>query len=115
MTSAGELTQRLRFMARRADANGDRTGPLEVVFETRAKRTFLRGGEPVLAARLDGVQPVAFRIRRSKDASAVSTDFEIVDARDQTTFTVTSVEFSEDRLWIDILGALKRGEQANGQ
>lgn len=114
MTSAGELTQRLRFEARAKDGNGDRTGLFELVFEARAKRTFLRGGEPVLAARLEGVQPVAFRIRRSKAASAVSTDFEIEDARDGVRFTVTSVEFSEDRLWIDILGELKRGEQADG-
>ena len=109
--NAGLLTERVAF-AKRADTStasppGDGYGNVEGDWETQftvaARRRMLRGGEGVLASRLEGRQPVIFTIRRSTQADAINTDWRATDARTGTVYNVRTVERSEDRHWIDLL------------
>jgi head-tail adaptor len=109
--TAGLLSERFEF-AKRTDTStnsppGDGYGNFEGAFVTQftswARRRFLRGGEDVMAARLQGRQPVILTIRRSSQADLVTTDWRATDARSGTVYNIRSVEFTEDRMWIDLL------------
>ncbi len=63
MTPAGQLNQVVRFQQRAPNANGKRLGDWEPGFKTRAKVVPRLGTEPVIQARMQGVQPVAVTCR----------------------------------------------------
>lgn len=115
-TSPADLKHRLRFEQRAADDTGTRTGDWAEVFTAWAQVTFLRGSEPVIAKRLEGVQPVAIRLRRARSRSALSSAWQAVVVASNsisvgTVLQLISVEPSDDRQWIDLLGEVRHGEQ----
>jgi len=106
--SAGRMHQRLHFQKRSIvdDSYGNEVaGPFETVFTTAAELIPLRGGEPVQAARLVGVQPYTVRIRSCAAAREVTTSWRIVDARNASRVmnirTVTNPD--QKNAWLDLL------------
>lgn len=103
MSSAGKMRDRIRFDQRALDANQVRQGPWEEGFTVWAETTWLRGGEGVVAQRLEGKQPVAFSIRDSAQARTITTGFRAVDSRTQQVFDVTAASPSREPGFIDVL------------
>lgn len=94
MPGSGAKRERLRFEYRPTrvdDGYGNTEGGWRIGFETMARVRFLTGSEPVIAARLAGVQPVRITIDSTKDAREVTTGWRAVDARDPNrVFNITS-------------------------
>lgn len=106
--SAGRMHQRIHFQKRSIvdDSYGNEVaGPFETVFTTSAELIPLRGGEPVQAARLVGVQPYTVRIRSCAAAREVTPSWRIVDARNASRVmnirTVTNPD--QKNAWLDLL------------
>lgn len=78
MPGAGELRERVTFQQRGEDANGDRLGDWEAGFTVSARVRALRGSEPVLQSRLQGVQPYSVTIRDSTAARQITTAWRAV-------------------------------------
>jgi head-tail adaptor len=72
-------------------------------FETRAHYIQMRGGEKVIAARLEGVHPMVVRLRRCTAALAVTHDWRMRDVRTGDVYQVRDVTPTTDRRWIDVL------------
>jgi head-tail adaptor len=66
---------------------------------------YLRGGEAVMAGRLQGRQPVVIRLRTSPLARQVETDWQVTDVHTGTVFAVRSVnpDPESDGAWVDLL------------
>ncbi|MDX0597154.1 head-tail adaptor protein [Sinorhizobium medicae] len=106
--SSGRMRQRLHFQKRpegEDDYGNPQSGPYETVFTVAAELIPLRGGEPVQAARLVGVQPYTVRIRSCAAAREVTTAWRIVDARNASRVmnirTVTNPD--QKNAWLDLL------------
>lgn len=104
---AGGLNERFTFQ-KRAGTAGDGYGNFQERWESQftvwTKRLFLRGGETVVAERLQGRQPAVLTIRASSQTAQITTDWRAVNARDATeVYNIRSISFSEDRSFYDIL------------
>ncbi|MET3601816.1 head-tail adaptor protein [Martelella mangrovi] len=114
VTDGGALRHRLEFQKRGVTDDGfgnDVAGPFETVFSQRAQMIARNGTETVMAARLQGVQPYTVRIRYSAQASAVTADWRIVDARNPSrVFAITAPPVNVDGMnhWIEML--VKEGQ-----
>ena len=107
--SAGKLTERVTI-ARRIEMNPDAPHDYgNVVAEwadegtVAAEYIHLRGGEAVLAGRLQGKHPQIVRVRASSLTRQVSTDWRVTDARTGTVFNVKDVTHTPDRAWVEWL------------
>lgn len=105
LDGAGRLNQRFRFESRaeQSDGAGNTVSNWVARFVTAAARQNLKGGEAVMASRLEGRQPVILRIRVSTDSRAVTTDWRAVDARSGEAFNIRSKTETDDRLYFDML------------
>ncbi|MDX0065903.1 head-tail adaptor protein [Sinorhizobium meliloti] len=106
--SAGRMHQRLHFQKRpegEDEYGNPQSGPYETVFTAAAELIPLRGGEPVQAARLVGVQPYTVRIRSCAAAREVTPSWRIVNARNASRVmnirTVTNPD--QKNAWLDLL------------
>ena len=68
----------------------------------RARFTWLRGGETVMAGRLQGKQPVVIRVRACAATDAVTTDWRVRDTRRGSVFNIRSIIPSDDRAFLDM-------------
>lgn len=107
--SAGNLVHRVAF-DRRINANpdspadyGNTVGAWVEQFRARAGYIHLRGGEQVIAARLQSQHPQVIFVRRSANTLGVHPDWRIRDVRTGVTYNVRDVTLTEDRLWVDFL------------
>lgn len=105
---AGDLRERVHFQSRAAvdDGYGNSRGEWVTRFTEPAAMKPLRGGEEVMAARLQGVQPYVVTVRQSSRTRQVASDWRLVDARDPSrVFAVASPPSDPDgrRQWLDIL------------
>lgn len=82
-------------------AGGKELGWTEA-FTARAKVRYLRGSEEVLAARLQGRQPIVAVIGNSVAARLVTTDWRMRDTRRAIDYNIRTVVPSDDRRWIEI-------------
>ena len=71
-------------------------------FTDRVHFRYLRGGETVQAARLEGKQPVVVTIRAHSKSLAVTSDYRMRDLRRGTAYNIRTVIPSEDRRYIEI-------------
>lgn len=71
------------------------------VFRARASLRFLRGGETVQAARLQGRQPVVVTIRASGAAAQITPGWRMRD-RAETVFNIRSVVRTDDRMFYEL-------------
>ncbi len=106
MVAAGMLDRRVRF-EKRLDVNdgaGNTRGEWVKQFACAAGRTFLRGGEGVLASRLESRQPVILTIRNSRAARTISADWRAIDERDGRVFNIReNPKESGDRSMLEML------------
>lgn len=107
MLGAGKLDRRLRFETREtiSDEYGNEiAGPWVLQFTEAAKRVWLRGGETVMAARLQSRQPVIITIRNSERARAVTADWRAVDTRDGRVYNLReNPKESDNRGYLEML------------
>ncbi|PWR24568.1 head-tail adaptor protein [Zavarzinia aquatilis] len=118
MTGAGDLVRRVAFDARDVldDGFGNGVETWQQRLVCRAGFTFLRGGESVIAARLEGRQPIVVRVRASSSTRQIGADWRMRDLRAGAwaadaggaywagpVYAVRSVIPSPDRQWLDIM------------
>ena len=81
---------------------GGTTSGWQDVFETRAHFRYLRGGETVLAGRLQGRLTIVATIPSHSAAREVTPDWRVRDARAGTIWNIRSVIPSDDRSTIEL-------------
>ncbi|RYE57627.1 MAG: head-tail adaptor protein [Hyphomicrobiales bacterium] len=114
MPSAGELKDRLHFQQRALDANNDRTGEWDVSGQaTRwAKVVWLKGSEPVMAQRLQSIQPVVITVRDDSVTRAFGTAWRAVGKNGFLAgkpFNIRGVSPSKAAGFLDILAETDGG------
>ena len=103
---AANLSDRIAFDAPTSTPNGQggTIAGWAMQHECWAQVTYLRGTEPVIAARLVGVQPVVFRIRNCNAARQVRSDWQARDLRTGTVYALKGNPVpSDDRAFLDIM------------
>lgn len=103
---AGRLDRRLQFQRRQDKENGAGGFVDEWVaqFECAAGRKWLRGGETVIAARLESRQPVILTIRNSAATRQINNDWRAVDLRDGRIYNIReNPKESDDRATLEFL------------
>jgi SPP1 family predicted phage head-tail adaptor len=86
-----------------SDGLGGTGGAWAEQFQRRAGFTHLRGGEKVLAARLEGTHTLVIRVRSSTGTRTVTTDWRVRDVRTGTAYNIRDITPTEDRMFLDIL------------
>ena len=102
---AGELFYSVAFGKREDvdDGYGNTKGAFAEAFATRAAYIHLRGGESVLASRLEGKHTQVIRVRSSAQTRQITSDWYAQDKRSLTFFAVRDVTPGLDRQFIDLL------------
>lgn len=97
------MVEKITFDAPSFDSAGVQDGWSEGAYTCRAYFRYLRGGEAVQAARLDGRQPVVMTIRRSSIADTITSDWKVRDARRGTVYNISAPPVpTDDRMWLEI-------------
>ena len=106
--TAGNLTHRVAF-DRRANVNpdfpndfGNTVSGWVEQFQCRAEFIHLRGGESVMAARLQGKHTQVIRVRATALTRSVSTDWRVRDVHSGAAFNIRDIT-PVDRQWLDML------------
>lgn len=101
----GELIESVAFdeLSLIADGYGNQVQDFVERFRTRAGFTWLRGGETVQAARLEGVQPAVVQIRACQDAEQIRPDWRMRDLRSGTVYAIRGITRSDSRGYFDVL------------
>lgn len=103
---AAILSERFGFDAPTATPNGQGGTVMgwAMRHECWSGVTYLRGTEPVIAARLVGVQPVVIRVRNCAAARAIGGDWRARDLRTGVVYAVKGNPVpSGDRAYLDIM------------
>lgn len=102
---AGTLKERVSFAARNGqdDGYGNPVSGWVEQFQDAAEYKHLRGGETVIAARLENRHPQVVRVRASTATRRVTSDWRITDVRTSVQYAIRDVTASTDRKWIDFL------------
>lgn len=112
--SASDLYHLVAFDQREEVDRGDgvTVGKWVERFQTRAGFVHLRGGETVLADRLQGQHTQVIFVRSSTKTRQVSTDWRVRDVRSGsfvgdewrgTEFNIRDITPTDDRQWLDFL------------
>jgi head-tail adaptor len=114
---AGQLYERVAWDKREPvdDGYGNSEGAFVEQFQCRAGFTYLRGGETMIAGRLQGKQPIVVRVRSSSSTRQIGPDWRMRDARKGSwtdssetvwsgpTYAVRSIAATPDRMWLDVM------------
>ncbi|MGY5791915.1 head-tail adaptor protein len=115
---AGILFERVAFDLRvtKQDGYGNEQASFVEQFQRRAGFTFMRGGETVIASRLEGRQPIVVRVRRDSNTLLITPDWRMRDVRngawhgsgddqywDGPIYAVRSIAPTDDRQFLDIM------------
>lgn len=102
---AGRLQERVSFSKRgeQQDQYGNTVVGWIEQFQAAAGYLHLKGGEAVMAARLENRHPVIIRIRTSTAARSITADWKLTDTRTGKEYAIHDVTPAEDRLYIDLL------------
>lgn len=108
MPKAGDLDHRLAFDKRTVvdDGFGNTvSGPFAEQFRVDAGVRPIKGGEQVMAARLQGTQPVIITVRKSGQTDLITTDWQARDVRSRTVYAIKAppADMEGKRAWLDIL------------
>jgi head-tail adaptor len=103
-TNAGQLRETVAFDERVLvdDGYGNMEGDFTEQFQCRAGYWWQRGGEMVIAARLEGRQPVEVTVRASTETRRIEPDWRMRDLRTGVSYAVRSVAPTTDRKWIKV-------------
>lgn len=102
---AGQLNERFAFDRRgtSADGYGNTESTWIEQFRCAVRRQMLRGGENVMAARLEGRDPAIITVRRSVLTRQITADWRCRDTRSDDVFNIRSITPRESRDYIDLL------------
>jgi SPP1 family predicted phage head-tail adaptor len=102
---AGDRVEHVAFDALEggSDGHGGTTSSWVEQFRRRAAFVHLRGGERVLAARLEGRHQVAIGVLNSADVRRVTTDWRVRDLRRGTIYNIRDITPSADQHAVDFL------------
>lgn len=104
MTKAGsgQLHYQVALLKRieQDDGMGNTVSDFVEQFQTRAEFIHLRGGESVLAARLQGKHTQVIRVRNSSNTRLISTDWMLRDVRTGKSFNIRDIEHEVNRQFI---------------
>jgi head-tail adaptor len=102
----GDLRERVAFDLRSGVSDGAgnfEDAWTETVAPVAARIRPLKGGESVVAQRLQGSQPVVITVRSSAATRALTTDCRARALRSGKTYNVTAVTPDERRAYVDLL------------
>ena len=108
MASASNLKHRLVFQQRIAEGDeyGNEEADFAPQFTVAAELIVPRlGSEAVMAARLEGRQPVTIRVRYSSQTAQIQADWRAVDTRNSGivyALTAPPVDREQRRMWLEI-------------
>jgi head-tail adaptor len=85
------------------DGYGNFTSGFAEQFQLHGNFTFLRGGETVMASRLQGQKPAIVRIRACHDAERITPDWRMRDVREDVAYNIRSITLAPDRGYFDLL------------
>lgn len=102
---AGKLSESFAFDKRISedDGAGNTVSQWQEQFTTAANCAIMRGGETVMAARLQGRQPVIVTVRRFSFSILVTADWRCRDRRTGRVYNIRSVQPSQKRDHIEFL------------
>lgn len=103
---AGALDRRLDFerSGEADDGAGNTLTTWVHQFTAATNRKWLRGGESVMAARLENRQTAILTIRNSAQARQIDNDWRAVDRRDGRVYNVRETpRESDDSAWLELL------------
>ncbi|MBL0374031.1 phage head closure protein [Rhizobium sp. KVB221] len=85
------------------DGLGNTVSEWDEQFQCRAAYHHLRGGESVMAARLQGKHTQIISVRSSSQTRQITTDWQVRDVRTDDVFNIRDVTHETDRAWISLL------------
>lgn len=85
------------------DGLGNTVSGFATQFTVRATYKHLRGGESVMASRLENKHPIIITVRASSQTREITSDWRLIDARDGTVWAVRDVTAETDRQFISLL------------
>ena len=99
---SGQLHYQVALLKRENidDGQGNTEGKFVEQFQTRAEFIHLRGGESVLAGRLQGKHTQVIRVRNSSNTRMISTDWMLRDVRTGKSFNIRDIEHEVNRQFI---------------
>jgi SPP1 family predicted phage head-tail adaptor len=102
---AGDLYYRVHCQNRveHDDGYGNTVAEFATQFTVRAAYRHLRGGETVMASRLENKHPVLITVRASSETRQINSDWRLVDARDDTAWAIRDVTAETDRQFVTFL------------
>ena len=113
---AGTLRSLLHFQRRSVVDDGfgnEVTGEYETVFTDAAELKPRMGSEPVIASRLQGVQPYTIRVRANTSTRSIDATGRAVDARTGGVFAIVSPFVDMDQRGAYLEGLATVGGQAS--
>lgn len=101
---SGQLHYQVALLKREQvdDGQGNTEGKFVEQFQTRAEFIHLRGGESVLAGRLQGKHTQVIRVRNSSNTRMISTDWMLRDVRTGKSFNIRDIEHEVNRQFISL-------------
>lgn len=103
--NAGDLRHRVAFDKKgsASDGYGGRDTAFTQQFVVPAQFIHLRGGENVMAARLEGRHSQIVRVRTSEQTKTITTEWRARDTRLSQAFAIQEIVLSDDGSYIDLL------------
>lgn len=104
-TGAGPLFDKVAFdaLVEADDGYGNRTTDFAEQFQMHADFLYLRGGETVMAARLNGQQPAIVRIRACGNADQITPEWRMRNVRSGAVYNVRGKTISTTRGYFDLI------------
>ncbi|MFC4624223.1 phage head closure protein [Daeguia caeni] len=101
---SGQLHYQVALLKREDvdDGMGNTVSDFVEQFQTRAEFIHLRGGESVLAGRLQGKHTQVVRVRNSSNTRLISTDWMLRDVRTGESFNIRDIEHEVNRQFISL-------------
>lgn len=102
---AGDLYYRVNCQKRveTDDGRGNTVADFATEFTVWAAYRHLRGGEGVIADRLENKHPILITVRATNQTKKINSDWRLVDVRDGTEWAVRDVTAETDRQFITLL------------
>ncbi len=102
---ANDLFERVAFDLRieTDDGMGNTQGDWAEQFQCRAAYRHLRGGESVMAGRLQGKHTQIITVRASSQTREITTEYRVRDTRTGDEFNIRDVTHETERQWISLL------------
>ena len=104
--SAGSLYYKVDCQSREKIDDGmgnEISGPWATRFSVRAAYRHLRGGEAVMASRLQNKHPMIITVRRSSNTMQITPDWRVFDSRDGKVYEIRDITPELDRQYLSFL------------